>query len=158
MTHPAAEPLAAARALVEGAKGGPLGSGLKLNRDELLGLIDRATAALSEPTPQPSAPTDAEEDPALVDARAEADRVLAEARERADALVADSEVVRAARDEARALKLESDTWVDNHLAEFETGLNRTLELIETLRDRLASRSRDADAAAGDGGEPEATAD
>jgi cell division septum initiation protein DivIVA len=147
------EALAAIRQLVEQAKGVPMSSNVKVPRAELLGLIQRAEAAAStvvptEPTPAgPDRVPEAEQaDAILADARAEADRILAQGREEAAGLVQESEITRAANEEAEALRLESQTWVDNHLAEFEAGLQRTLEQVETLRERLAARSRDDDPA------------
>lgn len=146
MTVPATEALAAARALVEGAKAVPWTSNVLVNRAELLALLARADAAPAEPEPAAdTADLEAEREAVLASAREEADAILAQAREEAGALTSESEVVRAADAEAEALRLESHAWVDAHLAEFETGLQRTLEQVETLRDRLAARSRTDDA-------------
>lgn len=133
------EALAAIRQLVEQARGVPMSSNVKVPRAELLGLVERAEAATSADAPPD--PTSVQSQAVLADARAEAERILAEAREEAAALVQESEIARAADAEAEAFRLESQTWVDNHLAEFEAGLQRTLEQVETLRDRLAARSR-----------------
>ncbi|WP_282005897.1 hypothetical protein [Propioniciclava sinopodophylli] len=133
--------LAAMRHIVEQAKGVPMTSNVMVSRAELLGLLDRAEAAASVTAADP------EKDEAaatLADARTEAERIVAEARENAAALVGESEIAQAAEAEAEALRLESHTWVDNHLAEFEAGLQRAIEQVETLRDRLASRSRGDD--------------
>ncbi len=127
MTGAAGEALAALRALVEQAKGVPMTSNVMVSRTELLALIDRVDAAAPDEASQAGA--------------SEADRIVAEAQERAGELVGESEVARAADEEARALKLEADTWVDGRLAELETGLHRTLEQIETMRERLHQRSR-----------------
>lgn len=142
MTTTPNQSLAAIRQLVEQAKGVPMTSNVMVSRAELLGLLDRAEAAASDVVV--ADPVQAEAETVLADARAEADRILAEAREEAAGLVRESEVAQAADAEAEALRLESHTWVDNHLAEFETGLQRTIEQVETLRDRLAARSRDTD--------------
>ncbi len=138
MTGAAGEALAALRALVEQAKGVPMTSNVMVSRTELLALIDRVDAAAPDEASQAGA---SEADEVVAQARAEADRIVAEAQERAGELVGESEVARAADEEARALKLEADTWVDGRLAELETGLHRTLEQIETMRERLHQRSR-----------------
>ena len=105
---------------------------------EILAATDRITTAAATATATADTAARAA---TLADARTEAERIVAEAREEAAALVGESEVAQAAEAEAEALRLESHTWVDNHLAEFETGLQRAIEQVETLRDRLASRSR-----------------
>lgn len=133
------EALAAIRQVVEQAKGVPMTSNVMVSRAELLGLLERAEAA-DAGVGTPTHTSSAEAEALLADARAEAERIIAEAREEAAALVRESEVVQAADAEAEALRLESHTWVDGHLAEFETGLHRTIEQVETLRDRLAARS------------------
>ncbi|TBT84323.1 hypothetical protein ET989_09255 [Propioniciclava sinopodophylli] len=135
------EALAAIRHIVEQAKGVPMTSNVMVSRAELLGLIARAEAAASVTAADPEM---GEAAATLADARTEAERIVAEAREEAVALVGESEVAQAAEAEAEALRLESHTWVDNHLAEFETGLQRAIEQVETLRDRLASRSQGDD--------------
>lgn len=133
------EALAAIRQLVEQAKSVPMTSNVLVSKADLLQLIARAEADVSAPAA--TAPP-AEDVDVITDARAEAERIIAEAREQAAELTGESEVVKAADAEADALRLESHTWVDNHLADFETGLHRALEQVETLRDRLAARSRD----------------
>ena len=135
------EALAAIRRLVEQAKGGPMSSNVKVSRTALLSLVEQAEQAASAAV---VAATSSEVETILAEARAEAERVVAQAREEAAGLVRESDIVHGAEAEAEALRLESQTWVDNHLAEFETGLQRTLEQVETLRDRLAARSRDDD--------------
>ncbi len=137
MTGTAAEALAAVRALVDQAKGVPMSSNIRVSRTELLSLLDEADAAVSAP----DAVSPVAEASVLDEARAEADRIIAEARARAEELASESEVARAAQAEATAFKHEADTWVDGRLAELETGLHRTLEQIETMRERLHQRSR-----------------
>lgn len=132
-----AEALGALRALVEQAKGVPMTSNVMVSRADLLSLLDQADAAVGLAGGAP----ESEDDQAVGDARAEADRIVAEAQDRADSLVAESEVVRAAETEAQAFKHEADTWVDGRLSELEAGLQRTLEQIETMRERLHQRSR-----------------
>ena len=139
MTGTAADALAAVRALVEQAKGVPMTSNVMVGRSELLSLLDTADAAVT--ASDSTAAVAAEADDVLAGARAEAERIIAEAWARAEELAGESEVARAAEEEATALKLEADTWVDGRLAELETGLHRTLEQIETMRERLHQRSR-----------------
>lgn len=139
MTGDAVEALAAIRALVEQAKGVPMTQNAIVSRAELLSLVDRAQAAVGSLAEEPV--QDGPSNALVDDAQAEADRILADAKERAGQLVASSEVVTAAQAEATAFKHEADTWVDSRLSELETGLNRTLEQIETMRDRLHQRSR-----------------
>ena len=135
----AGEALAAMRALVEQAKGVPMTSNVMVSRAELLALLDRVDAAASPPDVVTAPPSEGEA--VLEEARAEAERIGAEARARADELVAESEVVQVAETEANAFKREADTWVDGRLSELETALQRTLEQIETMRERLHQRSR-----------------
>lgn len=137
--------LAAARAVLQGAKSIPLSSNVAVNRDALFEALDAVEASLGAEASE----GDGERDAILAQARAEADRIVAQARERADALVGEDGVRARAAGEADALKSEADTWVDGRLAEFETGLHRTLEQIATLRGRLADRTPERDERAAD---------
>lgn len=146
MTESAIDALAAARALLEAAKSVPMTPNVLVNRTEMLALLDQADAGVARPATEAVATPEDEREAIIARAHAQAEEILEQARADARERVGDAEVVRAADAEAEALRLESHTWVDAHLAEFETGLQRTLEQIETLRDRLAARSRPDDEA------------
>ncbi|MBB1493896.1 hypothetical protein J4N02_10095 [Propioniciclava sp. MC1595] len=137
MSADATEALSAIRSLVEQAKGVPMTSNVLVPRAEVLELLDRAESAVAAQGAVPAAEAEA----ILEQARAEAEGIVAEARGRAEGLVSETEVSRAAEEEALAFKHEADTWVDGRLSELETGLHRTLEQIETMRERLHQRSR-----------------
>lgn len=111
MSADATEALSAIRSLVEQAKGVPMTSNVLVPRAEVLELLDRAESAVAAQGAVPGRRAEA----ILEQARAEAEGIVAEARGRAEGLVSETEVSRAAEEEALAFKHEADTWVDGRL-------------------------------------------
>jgi len=150
MAESAADRLAALQTVVEQAKAVPMSASCMLNRAEALALIESARAAVSD---ELAAARDAAESspPALERAKQEADQIVRAAEQKASDLVESSHVLETARrrasdleeqaiSEADALRKEADLYVDGRIAAMEAGLQKTLNQIQVLRSRLASRS------------------
>lgn len=117
------------RTSIETARAMPMSSSAVINRTAVLDLIGQLEAALPPVS-----------DEAVESARAEQAR-----------LVSDSEIHRAAEQEAQALRREAeqeaaelrtdiDEYVDSRLANLEISLTQTLEAVTRGRARLHSRS------------------
>ena len=146
-----AETIAQLRDIVTSAKSVPMSASCMVNRAEVLGLLDRLDAAVSAEFADASSLL-GEREATLDQARQEAEQILADARARAEGLVAEESVhveaaARAERltseteSEAEEIKREADAYVDARIAELEAGLSKTMSQIQTMRARLAERSK-----------------
>lgn len=131
--------LRALQDLLAGAKAMPMSASCVVNRSEALALVDAAIAAVPE------------EAAAGPESGSEAEAVLADARERAATMVSHSSIVTeaeaeaerivaAAREEAEGLRTETDGFVDQRMASFESVLHKTLSQVQLARTRLSERS------------------
>ncbi len=131
--------LAEIRKAVAAARTMPLSTSAVVNRSELLTAVDELremlTAALAE-----SDQVLAERDAVLARARSEAGDIVAAAERERDRLVADHDVSAVSKQEAEALRRETDDYVDERLATFELTLTRTLAAVQRGRERLHDRS------------------
>jgi len=134
------------RELVETARMMPMSALVLVNRDEALTLIEDVLASL------PGELREArfllkERDEYLVEARREAAALIDAARVQAERMVERTEIAREARRTAeevvatadataRRLQHEAEDFIDRRLADFETGLERTLATIRRGRQRL----------------------
>ncbi|OYN93553.1 ATP synthase subunit B family protein [Enemella evansiae] len=144
------ESLAALRQAVSQAKGVPMSASCVVNRAEMLELLDRIQAAL---------PTELERaNRVLADSeghrdqgRTDAEQIVADARQRAEQLATEHEITRQAREQAerlrneaeeecRALRRETDIFIDSRMASFESVLHKTSSQVAVARQRLAERS------------------
>ena len=130
--------LRALQDLLAGAKAMPMSASCVVNRGEALALVDAALAAVPEESAPP--PSDSE-----------ADAILADAEQRAATMVSDSSVVSQANaeaerivaeatEEAEGLRTETDGFVDQRMASFESVLHKTLSQVQLARARLSQRS------------------
>jgi cell division septum initiation protein DivIVA len=143
----ALEKLASAITMVEEAKSVPLSASCIIHRGELLAILDQARVSL--PSDLERAMKILREQERLIeDARGSADALIAQAREEVSSMVAQTEIVAAARkeakkiiddvnDESEAQQDEIDAYVDARLATLEVILNKTLDTITKGRARLA---------------------
>ncbi|MGA8210889.1 MAG: hypothetical protein WB441_02800 [Nocardioidaceae bacterium] len=148
--------LARLRETVAGARSRPGSTAVRVDRDTLLGLVEELDAGLEQAL-EASREVVAEREALLARAGAEADRIVAEAGRERDKLVSDTDVYRAARRQAdvllerareddRAMRAETDAYVDAKLANFEVTLTRTTEAVRRGRERLAGQAEQAGAA------------
>ena len=142
--------LAELRQALTQAKGVPMSASCVVNRAELLELVDRIQGAL---------PTELERaNRVLADSeghrdqgRTDAEQIVADARRQADQSASDHEITRLAREQAdrlrrdteeecRALRRETDIFIDSRMASFESVLHKTTSQLAVARQRLAERS------------------
>jgi chromosome segregation ATPase len=141
------ERIETAISMVEEARGVPLSASCVLHRGEILELLDSARAAF--PSDLASAQQILRDHEAVIEeARVQADQIIAHAREEVEALISQTEIVTAARSEARRIldevaeqaleqQTEIDAYVDSRLATLEVILHKTMEVVNRGRDQLA---------------------
>lgn len=134
------------RAVVESAKAVPLSASVRVDRDELLELLDLTITRLPDELKQARwLLKDTEEVQAK--AQREADDILQAARTRAERMVQRTEIVREAERVARdvvdtaqqrssQMRHEAEDYIDQRLASFEIVLERTLAVVVNGRERL----------------------
>jgi len=134
------------RDIVEHARTMPMSASVLVNREDALQLVDEILAAFPDEL-RHARWLLKERDDFLAQARREADEILAAARIQVERMVERTEIVREARRvaqrtvddadaQARRLRLESEDYVDQKLAEFEVVLDRTLQAVHQGRQRL----------------------
>jgi cell division septum initiation protein DivIVA len=140
--------------IVDLARPAPLSTQVKVDRDELLDLLDQAIERLPEEVRAARwLMKDREE--FLERTRREADDILAAARSQAERMVQRSEVLKSAeatsrriveqaRAEASRLRNECDDFCDKRLAQFETVLERTMGVVAAGRVKLRGPLSEAD--------------
>ena len=143
----ALEKLASAITMVEEAKSVPLSASCIIHRGELLAILDQARVAFPSDLER-AMKILREQDRLIEEAKGSADALIAQAREEVASMVAHTEIVAAARKEAKkiidevneeseAQQEEIDAYVDSRLATLEVILNKTLDTITKGRERLA---------------------
>ena len=136
--------------LIEHAKSVPMSASCMVNRSDTIALVKRAMAALDEDTREAQRIT-ATSLETLERAQQEADQIIRAAEDKADYLAGQTEIVVRARQkaadvqaeamrEADELRREVDAFIDQRIASFEAGLQRTMSQITTMRAHLAKRS------------------
>lgn len=135
------------RELIEAARPAALSAQqVKVDRDELLDLLDQAIERLPEEV-RSARWLMKDRDEFLARTRREADDILASARGQAERMVQRSEVTKAAeararrvldraRAEASRRRNEADDFCDKRLAQLETVLERTMTVVTTGRAKL----------------------
>ncbi len=128
----------------------PMSQSAVVNRAELLEQIDQLQVTLAEAFTTSDEVFSAR-DRLLQEARSEAGRIVADAHSEREKLVSETEVYKIAKREseqlrtdanadAASLRLETDEYVDQRLANLEIALNKTLDAVSRGRDRLQGRS------------------
>ncbi|HEX5366636.1 MAG TPA: ATP synthase F0 subunit B [Acidimicrobiales bacterium] len=132
--------------IVDCARPAPLSSQVKVDRDELLDLVEQAIERLPDEV-RASRWLMKDRDEFLERTQREADDMLAAARGQAERMVQRSEVMKAAEAKARRIvenaraeasrqRNEADDFCDRRLAQLETVLERTMTVIGTGRAKL----------------------
>jgi ATP synthase B/B'' CF(0). len=138
------------RELLESSGTVPFSSSPRVNRDDLLTLIDDALEHLPEELKQARWLLK-ERNEYLAKAEREAEQIIDAARVQAERMVERDEVVRSARRHAdalvedaesrsRALQHEAEDYVDQRLAAFEIVLDRTMHTVKRGREQLQVHS------------------
>ena len=156
----AEEKLTRLRELILNARAMPMSASCVINRAEVLSAIDEVIDNLPDEISDAQRVIDRSQ-AKIAEGEAESERLVAEARDEADKLARQSEIVRAAEQqaakikadaeaEAQALRRETDLFIDSRMASFESVLHKTSSQVRTARARLADRSGlDADRATAD---------
>src|SRR5215210_659902 len=124
----------------------PLSSTVRLEKDEVVELLEEAVSRLPDELRQARWLLKEREE-YLAKVQREADEILAAARERAERIVQRTELVREAQrlsrrileeanDEARRLRHEAEDYCDQKLAAFEIVLERTMKTVQGGREKL----------------------
>ena len=132
--------------MVERSRPMPFSTSVMVNAEELLGMLQKAFAALPEELRAARWMLKERDDMRLRTQR-EGEDIIAAARARAEQMVQRSEVVKAAEmrarrtideaeERARRMKLETEDWCDQRLAAFEAMLHKTATAVATGRQRL----------------------
>ncbi len=132
--------------LVNSAPKMPLSSTVRLEKDEVVEMLEEAIARLPEEMRQARWLLK-ERQEYLAKVQREGDEILNAARERAERIVQRTELVREAQrvanrtleeanDEARKLKHEAEDYVDQKLASFEIVLERIMKTVVQGRQKL----------------------
>jgi cell division septum initiation protein DivIVA len=132
--------------LVDSARPAALSTQVKVDRDEVLDLLDQAIERLPDEV-RAARWLMKDRDEFLERTQREADDILAAARGQAERMVQRSEVLKAAeakarriveqaREEASRLRNECDDFCDQRLAQFETVLERTMGVVAAGRAKL----------------------
>ena len=132
--------------LVNAAPKMPLSSTVRLEKDEVVELLEEAVSRLPDELRQARWLLKEREE-YLAKVQREADDILAAARERAERIVQRTELVREAKrlsarileeanDEARRLRHEAEDYCDQKLAAFEIVLERTMKTVQAGREKL----------------------
>jgi vacuolar-type H+-ATPase subunit H len=132
--------------LVDSARPAALSTQVKVDRDEVLDLLDQAIERLPDEV-RAARWLMKDRDEFLERTQREADDILAAARGQAERMVQRSEVLKAAdakarriveqaREEASRLRNECDDFCDQRLAQFETVLERTMGVVAAGRVKL----------------------
>ncbi len=144
------EILADAIAIVSAARPMPMSSTVKVNRDELLDLLEEAQARLPEEL-RAARWLLKERDDFLAQAERERDEIIDQARDQVSRMIERQEVVKAAdararaivedaKAEARQLKRQVEDFCDQRLASFEVVLEKTQRTVQQGREKLLGTS------------------
>jgi len=136
--------------LIEAAPGIPMSASVRINRDELLDLLDEAVARLPEEM-RSARWLLKEREEFLKKTRRESDELIGEAKAQVAQMVQRTEVVKAAEARARhineeaeanarRMRREAEDFCDQRLASFENVLSKVQKSVAVGRQRLAAPS------------------
>jgi cell division septum initiation protein DivIVA len=131
----------------------PLSASVLVSRDALTQLVNEIRELLPDELRQARWVL-RERESVLEEAEQTAQRIVADARQEGLRLAGETEVVRTAErearriqresaEQARAMKLEAEDYIDGQLARFELVLTKTLKTVASGRDRLRVDEEDA---------------
>jgi vacuolar-type H+-ATPase subunit H len=132
--------------MVEEARGVPLSASCVVHRGELLEVLDAVRSSFPKDLSAAQEIINTREQ-ILEEARSSADSLIGHAREEVSRMVEQTEIVTAARaeakrilreveDDARAQREEIETYIDSRLATLEVVLNKTLDVVNRGREKL----------------------
>ncbi len=138
------------RDLITKAKAMPMSASCVVNRADALALINRIGASLPEELATARGLINGSKSE-MAKAESEANKIIESAREHAAELARHSSVMRQAEEmaaktrseaqtEVAELRMETDAFIDERMATFESVLHKTSSQVKTARHRLAQRS------------------
>jgi len=119
----------------------PLSSSPMINREEIIELLEEAAHRMPDELRQARWMLKERQD-FIDNTKREAEDILDAGRAQAERMVQRTEVVRAAENEARRMKLEVEDFCDQRLGSFEILLERTLKTVTVGREKLNGRMND----------------
>jgi|TARA_B110000503_G_scaffold9059_1_gene12307 F0F1-type ATP synthase membrane subunit b/b' len=133
--------------MVAEARGVPLSASCVVHRGELLELLDNARTSFPGDLDRAQQILH-EQDFVIENARVQADQIIAHAREEVESMISQTEIVAAAKKEAKRILVqgeedavsqqnEIDAYVDSRLATLEVILHKTMDVVNRGRDQLA---------------------
>ena len=133
--------------MVAEARGVPLSASFVVHRGELLELLDNARTSFPGDLDRAQQILH-EQDFVIENARVQADQIIAHAREEVESMISQTEIVAAAKKEAKRILVqgeedavsqqnEIDAYVDSRLATLEVILHKTMDVVNRGRDQLA---------------------
>lgn len=142
--------LAQLRAMVTKARAMPMSASCVIHRGDALSLIDAIAAALPDELGRAQTVLDGSQ-AEVSRAREEGHKIVAAARDEAAELARHSSVMEQARQQADALlaearteaaelRTETNTYIDERMANFESVLHKTVSQVRTYRQRLADHA------------------
>lgn len=148
--------------LVEHARSLPMSTSVRVERDDVLAMLDEAIVRLPDEL-RAARYLLREREEFLARTRREADEIIAEAKSRVAQMVQRTEVVKAAdhrarqlvddaEDEARRMKHEAEDYCDQKLASFQVVLERIGRAVSQGRQRLAATVEETELAPTEGGD------
>lgn len=151
--------------LVGHARPSPMSTSVRVNRDELLGLLEEAVSRLPEEL-RAATWLLKERDEFLEQGRQERAEIIADGAAQVERMIQRQEIIKAAeararqivaeaKVEARTLRRQTEDFCDQRLASFEVVLDRTMQTVRQGREKLlgAARLDDGPLAALDGQGP-----
>jgi cell division septum initiation protein DivIVA len=137
--------------VVASARPLPMSSTVKVNKDELLGLLEEAVERLPEEL-RAARWLLKERDEFLEQGRVERDEIIAQGAAQVERMIQRQEIVKAAeararqivaeaRAEARTLRRQTEDFCDQRLASFEVVLDRTMRTVKQGREKLLGSAR-----------------
>lgn len=140
--------------VIDGAKPIPMSATYRIDKDEVLDLLDEAMERLPDDLRE-ARWLRKERDEYLAKMQADGEEIIDAARARAERMVQRTEVVKAAEHrarrildgaeaEARRLRLECEDFCDQKLAGFEIVLERTLKVVGSGREKLQATNLSSD--------------
>jgi vacuolar-type H+-ATPase subunit H len=153
--------------LVGHARPSPMSTTVRVNRDELLDLLEEAAARLPEEL-RAARWLLKEQEEFLEQGRQERDEIIADGAAQVERMIQRQEIIKAAeararqivaeaKAEARTLRRQTEDFCDQRLASFELVLDRTMHAVRQGREKLLGAARLGDGAAVRPGASEAAA-
>ena len=140
--------------VIDNARPVPLSDRVRVDKQALFDILDQLRATIPGQIEQARRIVE-EREGMLIEVEREAERVLTAARERQGRLISDDqitkqaeiaadEIIAAARDREREIRLGAEEYVDEVLNALEVNLSKLIEAVQRARERLAGKDQPAE--------------